>query len=232
MKVRFRIQRFDPSKDEKPYYQVYECEAEPTDRVLDCLQRIKGHMDGSLTFRRSCAHGICGSDAMTINGLNRLACKTLIKEVGKEITVEPLRGFPVVKDLAVETDGFLAKYRAVKPYLINEEPVPEKERLQRPEDRQRFEDTSKCILCMACTSACPSYWENPEFLGPAAIVNAHRFLFDSRDRGAQERLDVLNTRNGVWRCRTIFNCNEACPRSIDITKAISEVKRALLFRRL
>ncbi len=232
MKVRLKVQRFDPAKDEKPYYREYVVEAEPTDRVLDCLHYVKWRIDGSLTFRRSCAHGICGSDAMTINGTNRLACKTLVKEMGDTILVEPLKGFPVIKDLAVEIDGFMEKYRNIKPYLINEEPVPEKERLQSPQERGRFDDTTKCILCMACTGACPSYWANQDFLGPAAVVNAHRFIFDSRDRGSLERLDIMNTRNGVWRCRTIFNCNEACPRSIDITRAIAEIKRALLFRRL
>jgi succinate dehydrogenase / fumarate reductase iron-sulfur subunit len=153
----------------------------------------------------------------------------LVKDLGSPITVEPLRGFPVVKDLVVDMEGFFAKYRAIKPYLINDELPPETERRQSPEERARFDDTTKCILCGACTTACPSFWANGEYIGPAAIVNAHRFIFDSRDRGAAERLAILNTRLGVWRCRTIFNCVEACPRGIDVTRAIAEVKRALLF---
>ncbi|GBC82194.1 Succinate dehydrogenase iron-sulfur subunit [bacterium HR10] len=229
MRVLMKIKRFNPERDRAPYWAEYEVEVEPVDRVLDALEYVKWHLDGTLTFRRSCAHGICGSDAMLINGRNRLACKVLVKDLGSPITVEPLRGFPVVKDLVVDMEGFFAKYRAVKPYLINDELPPETERRQSPEERARFDDTTKCILCGACTTACPSFWANGAYIGPAAIVNAHRFIFDSRDRGAAERLAILNTRLGVWRCRTIFNCVEACPRGIDVTRAIAEVKRALLF---
>jgi len=229
MRVLMKIKRFNPERDRAPYWAEYEVEVEPVDRVLDALEYVKWHLDGTLTFRRSCAHGICGSDAMLINGRNRLACKVLVKDLGSPITVEPLRGFPVVKDLVVDMEGFFAKYRAIKPYLINDELPPETERRQSPEERARFDDTTKCILCGACTTACPSFWANGEYIGPAAIVNAHRFIFDSRDRGAAERLAILNTRLGVWRCRTIFNCVEACPRGIDVTRAIAEVKRALLF---
>jgi succinate dehydrogenase / fumarate reductase iron-sulfur subunit len=229
MRVLLKIKRFNPERDREPYWAEYEVEVEPVDRVLDALEYVKWHLDGTLTFRRSCAHGICGSDAMLINGRNRLACKVLVKEVGARITVEPLRGFPVIKDLVVDMEGFFAKYRAIKPYLLNDEPPPEAERRQSPEQRARFDDTTKCILCAACTTSCPSFWANGEYIGPAAIVAAHRFIFDSRDRGAVERLAILNTRMGVWRCRTIFNCVEACPRGIDVTRAIAEVKRALLF---
>jgi len=232
MRVQLKIKRFNPERDRKPYWAEYEVEVEPVDRVLDALEYVKWHLDGTLTFRRSCAHGICGSDAMLINGRNRLACKVLIKELGSRITVEPLRGFSVIKDLVVDMEGFFAKYRAVKPYLINDEPPPETERRQSPAERARFDDTTKCILCGACTTSCPSFWANEAYIGPAAIVAAHRFIFDSRDRGAAERLALLNTRTGVWRCRTIFNCVEACPRGIDVTRAIAEVKRALLFSEL
>ena len=168
---------------------------------------------------------------MLINGRNRLACKVLIKELGKRISVEPLRGFPVVKDLVVDQQAFFRKFESVQPYLVAEEPPPARERRQSPEARERFDDTTKCILCAACTTSCPSFWSNPNYLGPAAIVNAHRFLFDDRDAGQEARLQVLNQSDGVWRCRTIFKCVEACPRGIDITRAIGEVKKALLLRR-
>ncbi len=232
MRVMVKIKRFNPGRDREPYWAEYEVDVEPVDRVLDALEYVKWHLDGTLAFRRSCAHGICGSDAMLINGRNRLACKVLVKELGARITVEPLRGFPVIKDLVVDMEGFFAKYRAIKPYLIHDEPPPETEWRQSPEERARFDDTTKCILCAACTTSCPSFWANGAYIGPAAIVNAHRFIFDSRDRGAAERLAVLNTGLGVWRCRTIFNCVEACPRGIDVTRAIAEVKRALLFSSL
>ena len=229
MEVTLRIKRFNPEVDIKPAFKEYVVEVEPTDRVLDALFKIKWYQDGSLTFRRSCAHGICGSDAMRINGRNRLACKVLMLELGKKITIEPLLGFKVVKDMVVDMTQFFDAYKSVKPYLIADEAPAHTERRQSPEDREKFEDTTKCILCAACTTACPITWTNESFVGPAAIVNAHRFIFDSRDQGADQRLRVLNTKSGVWRCRTIFNCTEACPRDIEITKAIEEVKRALLY---
>jgi len=232
VQVRVRIRRYDPAQDQRPRYQEYVVDAEPEDRLLDVLNRIKWEIDGTLTFRRSCAHGVCGSDAMLINGVNRLACKVLVRDLGSTITVEPLRGFPVVKDLVVDMTGFFKAYRAVKPWLINDETPPPTERLQSPSERERFDDTTKCILCASCTTSCPSFWSNPEYIGPAAIVNAHRFIFDSRDRGAAERLDVLNSREGVWRCRTIFNCTDACPRGIEVTRAIQDVKRLLLTERV
>jgi succinate dehydrogenase / fumarate reductase iron-sulfur subunit len=229
VEVTFRIKRFNPEIDTKPAFKEYVLDVEPTDRVLDALFRIKWYQDGSLTFRRSCAHGICGSDAMRINGRNRLACKELMLDYGNRITIEPLLGFQVVKDLVVDMTKFFDSYKSVSPFLIADEAPANRERLQSPEDRDRFEDTTKCILCAACTTACPITWTTDQFVGPAAIVNAHRFIFDSRDQGAGIRLKVLNERSGVWRCRTVFNCTEACPRDIEITKAIEEVKRALLF---
>lgn len=228
MLVECRIQRFNPETDAKPHWEAYQVNAEPTDQVLDALHTVKWHHDGSLAFRRSCAHGICGSDAMMINGKNRLACKVLIKDLKPPILIEPMRGFPVVKDLIVDMEGFFHKYKAIQPYLITQDPPPEKERLQSPAERERFDDTTKCILCGACTTSCPSFWAEHDYLGPAAIVQAHRFLFDSRDQGKTQRLAVLNDRSGVWRCRTIFNCTEACPRGINVTKAIGQVKKLLV----
>ena len=230
MQSTLRILRYDPEVDRKPHWEEYLVDVEPTDRLLDALQQVKWRQDGSLSFRCSCAHGICGSDAMTINDANHLACKVLMKELGSKVKIEPLRGFPVVKDLVVDMEPFFAKYRSVKPYFINDEPPPPAERTQSPVQRLRFDDTTKCILCGACTGSCPSFWGNPDYLGPAAIVQAHRFIFDSRDQGAEERLDILNSRDGVWRCRTIFNCTNACPREIKITQAIGEVKRLLVFK--
>ncbi len=228
MNVKVKIRRFNPEKDRKPYWAEYTLDAQPSDRVLDLLVSIKENQDGTLTFRRSCAHGICGSDAMVINGRNRLACKVLVKDFGKHVTVEPLRGLPVIKDLTVDMAPFFAKYRSIKPFLMNDEPPPYTERLQSIEARERFDDTTKCILCAACTTSCPSFWASDSYVGPAAIVQAHRFIFDDRDHGAGVRLALLAEADGVWRCRTVYNCVEACPREIDITRAIGEVKKAIL----
>jgi succinate dehydrogenase / fumarate reductase, iron-sulfur subunit len=233
--VILKIRRFDPERDEAPHWERYEVPFEPNDRVLDALHFVKWNIDGSLTFRRSCGHGVCGSDAMRINGSNKLACKILISELadpGDEISVEPIKGLPVHKDLLVDMEPFFAAYRAVQPWLINDEREPERERLQTEQERQRYDDTTKCILCAACTSACPVFWNDGDYFGPAAIVGAHRFIFDSRDTGAEDRLEILNDREGVWRCRTTFNCTEACPRGIQVTQAIQEVKRALISRRV
>ena len=227
MLTKFKILRFIPEKDAKPHWENYSVELEPTDRVLDGLEAIKGYVDGSLALRRSCAHGICGSDAMLINGKNRLACKVLVKSLKQPIAIEPMRGFKVLKDLVVDMEGFFQKYRLMQPYLIEKNPAPDKERIQSPEEREKFDDTTKCILCGACTTSCPSFWADHEYVGPAAIVQAHRFIFDSRDEGKEERFKVLNTQEGVWRCRTIFNCVEACPRGINVTRAIGEVKQAI-----
>jgi succinate dehydrogenase / fumarate reductase iron-sulfur subunit len=232
MEVQLRVLRFDPERDAAAHWEQYTVEAEPSDRVLDLLHQVKWYQDGTLTFRRSCAHGVCGSDAMLINGRNRLACEVLVKEAGHKVSVEPVRGSQVIKDLLIDLDGFWEKYRSVMPFLVNDE-VPEdgRERRQSPAQRERFDDTSKCILCGACTTACPSFWSNPDYVGPAAIVNAHRFIFDSRDHATEERLEIMADADGVWRCRTIFNCVEACPRGINITRAIMEVTRAIESRR-
>ena len=230
MEVTLRIFRYDPEKDVAPRYERYTVEAEGIDRVLDLLEKVRGYHDGSLAYRRSCAHGVCGSDAMRINGRNHLACKLLVRDLKKgEVLIEPLLGLRVIKDLLVDMDPFFAKYKSLLPYFINDEPLPAdgKERLQSPEARERFDDTTKCILCAACTTACPVFWSDGDYVGPAAMVTAHRFIFDSRDRGGAERLRLLNQRDGAWACRTIFNCTEACPREIQITQAIGEIKRAL-----
>ena len=228
MQVSLKVFRYNPEKDRKPRYETYKMEADPTDRVLDLLEKVKGYQDGTLSFRRSCAHGVCGSDAMRINGSNKLACKALVQDFGAKITVEPILGLPVIKDLIVDMEPFFDNFRKVLPYFINDDPAPEKERYQSHADRERFDDTTKCILCAACTTSCPSFWANDEYLGPAAIVNAHRFIFDSRDQGAAERLKIMNEVMGVSRCHTVFNCTLACPREIQITKAIGEVKKALM----
>ncbi len=231
--VTVRIRRFNPEEHPDPVWVDYQLEMDPKERVLDALNKIKWEQDGTLTYRRSCAHGICGSDAMRINGRNRLACKTLLKDVNPEkpITIEAIKGLTVLKDLIVDMDPFFQAYKDVMPFLITKGNEPTRERLQSAEDRERFDDTTKCILCAACTSSCPVFWNDGQYFGPAAIVNAHRFIFDSRDEGGEQRLEILNDREGVWRCRTTFNCSEACPRGIEVTKAIQEVKRALVTRR-
>ncbi|AOR32487.1 succinate dehydrogenase iron-sulfur subunit [Streptomyces fodineus] len=232
--VTFRVRRFNPEVSAEAAWEDFQLEIDPKERVLDGLHKIKWDVDGTLTFRRSCAHGICGSDAMRINGKNRLACKTLIKDINPEkpITIEPIKGLTVLKDLVVDMEPFFQAYRDVMPFLVTKDTnEPTRERLQSAEDRERFDDTTKCILCAACTSSCPVFWNDGQYFGPAAIVNAHRFIFDSRDEAGEQRLEILNDRDGVWRCRTTFNCTDACPRGIEVTKAIQEVKRALITRR-
>ena len=232
--VTIRVRRYNPEVSDEAYWDDFKLQMYRTDRVLDALHKIKWELDGSVSFRRSCAHGICGSDAMRINGRNRLACKTLLKDLDmtKPITVEPIKGLPCEKDLIVDKEPFFQAYRAIMPFFINDSNEPERERLQTIEDRARFDDTTKCILCAACTSSCPVFWTDGQYFGPSAIVNAHRFIFDSRDDAGDLRLEILNDKEGVWRCRTTFNCTEACPRGIQITKAIAEVKQAILSRSL
>jgi succinate dehydrogenase / fumarate reductase, iron-sulfur subunit len=232
MPITLRIRRFNPEVRPDPWWDEFVLDMEPTDRILDALHEVKWRHDGTLALRRSCAHGICGSDAVVINGKNDLACKVLVKDVAPKATIEPIRGLRVLKDLIVDMDAFFDGYRKMLPYLINDEPTTDRERLQSPEERERFDDTTKCILCAACTTSCPIFWGDDGYVGPAAIVNAHRFIFDSRDRGARQRLQILADRSGAFRCRTVFNCTEACPRGIKVTKAIQEVKRGIMFDRL
>lgn len=231
MDLLLRIKRQNPEAGkDKPYWQTFKVkDLDPTDQLLHALHRVKWEQDGTLTLRRSCAHGVCGSDAMRINGVNALACKVLVQDLDGEVAVEPILGLPVVKDLVVDMEPFFDHYRSVMPYFVNNDPVPAngRERYQSQEDRELFDDTTKCILCACCTTSCPSYWANGKYVGPAAIVQAHRFIFDSRDHAADERLEALAEPNGVWRCRTIYNCTPACPREIQVTKAIGEVKLAI-----
>jgi succinate dehydrogenase / fumarate reductase iron-sulfur subunit len=231
VKITLQIRRFDPEADREPYFQDYSVEVEPTDRVLDALIQVK-NLDGTLAFRKSCAHGVCGSDGMIINGRERLACKTLVQDVaegdGVIVRVEPLRHLPVLRDLIVRQDEFFERWRRVKPFLINAEAVKEKERIQSQKGRAAFDDPTKCILCASCYSACPILdEENPRFVGPAAIAQAARFAFDSRDQGFEERLEVLDHPDGVWACENHFQCTRVCPRGIKVTKNINLTKRKI-----
>ncbi len=230
MQITLKVFRFNPEVDKKWHYETYVFDAQPTDRVLDLLEWVKGYKDGTLSFRRSCAHGVCGSDAMRINGRNRLACKTLVRDLGDKITVDPILGMRVIKDLIVDMNAFFDNYKKVLPFFINESPIPAdgKERRQSIEQRERFDDTTKCILCACCTTSCPSFWASDDYLGPAALVTAHRFIFDSRDESASERLHIVAETSGLARCHTAYNCTLACPREIQVTKAIGEIKMAVM----
>ncbi len=231
MSLTLKIRRYNPEVSPDPWWEEFQVRMEPTDRLLDALHEVKWRQDGTLALRRSCAHGVCGSDAMLINGRNALACQVLVQDVAPKATVEPIRGLAVLKDLIVDMDPFFEGYKSVLPFLVNDSGEPDTERRQSPEERARFDDTTKCILCAACTTSCPIFWSDEEYVGPAAIVNAHRFIFDSRDEGGRERLKILSEKTGVFRCRTTFNCTDACPRGIQVTKAIQEVKRSILFDR-
>ena len=233
MKINLEIQRFNPEADKAPYFTTYTVDAEPTDRVLDALMDIKRNQDGSLAFRKSCAHGVCGSDAMVINGEERLACKTLVQDVaeidGDKIKIEPARHQEVQRDLMVRQDRFFDNYKKVKPFFVaNEAKMPtQAEFIQSQKERAEFDDPTKCILCGACYSACPVLDKNPNFIGPAAIVQAARWVFDSRDQGIEARLDILDQPNGVWPCENHFQCTRVCPRDIKVTKMINFTKRAI-----
>jgi succinate dehydrogenase / fumarate reductase iron-sulfur subunit len=232
MRITFTIQRFDPEKDAAPHFEGYELELPPESRVLDGLVHIKTYLDGSLAFRKSCAHGICGSDAMLIDGEERLACKTILRDLGaadgSSIRIEPLKGLPVQRDLMVDQERFFSAYRSVRPYLINDEPAGPRERKQSQAEREAIDDPTKCILCASCYSACPVIREkNPAFIGPAAVLNAARFVFDSRDRGTADRLPSLDRPDGVWACENKFRCTQVCPRGIKVTKSINLTKRKI-----
>jgi succinate dehydrogenase / fumarate reductase iron-sulfur subunit len=229
--VHFRIYRYDPDKDAKPTMQDYQVELDPADRMLlDALLRIKS-MDDSLTLRRSCREGVCGSDAMNINGKNGLACITRLSELKEPVELRPLPGLPVIRDLVVDMSQFFKQYHSVKPYLINNEPPPEKERLQTPAEREELDGLYECILCACCSTACPSFWWNPDkFVGPAGLLQAYRFLADSRDQATNERLDNLEDPYRLFRCHSIMNCVDVCPKGLNPTKAINHI-RDLLVRR-
>lgn len=229
MQCRFLVYRFDPEKDAEPHYQTYLVDAEPTDKVLDCLNKIRWEQDATLAFRASCAHGICGSDAMLINGDVSLACQKLIRDftTGNNFVIEPLPLFKVIKDLVVDLDPFFEKYRSVKPFLINDEPPPEKERLQDPLEQQKIEPALRCILCASCTAACPINRADPDYLGPAPLLRAFRYLFDSRDTAAGSRMADLDQESGIWGCKTMRWCTDVCPKGIPVTKCLTQIKSAI-----
>jgi len=232
MNITLRIRRYNAETDNAPSYQDFKVAVEPTDRLLDALMFIKRNLDGSLCFRKSCAHGVCGSDAMTINGNERLACKTLIRDVAEQenavVTIEPLKSLPVQRDLMVDYTRFFDNYRIVKPFLIPMQKAEHGETIQTPSERSKFDDPTKCILCASCYSSCPVVVEDdPDFIGPAAVLQAARFVFDSRDEGIGPRLEVLDDSHGVWPCKNHFNCTRVCPRDIKITKNINMVKRTI-----
>ena len=236
MKITLRIKRYQPESDAKSYFQDFTIDVEPTSRVLDSLIFIKRNLDGTLSFRKSCAHGVCGSDAITINGVERLACKTLVQDVaendGDIVNIEPLKSLPLQRDLMVDYTHFFEVYRIVKPFLIpKEEKKADKESgeiIQSPEERKKIDDPTKCILCASCYASCPVVAEkDPEFIGPAAVVQAARFVFDSRDKGIEPRLEILDDPHGAWPCENHMNCTKVCPRGIKVTKNINFIKREI-----
>lgn len=227
MEMNLKIYRFDPEKDKEPYYRRYSVNAEPWERLLDCLNRIKWEQDGTLAFRMSCAHGVCGSDAMKINGRCALACQKLVKDYeGSEVLIEPLPTFKVLKDLMVDLTPFFERVAWVRPYLLAAG-FPEKERLQSPEERKKVDEVIRCILCASCVGACPVSNENDKYIGPAAIVQAFRRIFDSRDEEKAERLKQLDYQDGVWACVNHFECTRVCPKEIPVTKSINTIKREI-----
>ena len=229
----FHIYRYDPDADEKPRMQVIEVEVGHADRMLlDVLTRLKA-IDPSLSFRRSCREGICGSDAMNINGKNGLACVTNMRSLPSTVVLKPLPGLPVIRDLFVDMTGFFKQYHSIRPWLVNDDPPPERERLQLPEARAELNGLYECILCACCTTACPSFWWNPDkFIGPAGLLQAYRFIADSRDRAQQERLDALDDPYKLFRCRTIMNCTEVCPKGLSPSHAIERIRALMLKRSL
>ncbi len=225
--MQFEIFRFDPESDKEPYFRNDTVQAEPWERLLDCLNRIKWEQDGTLSYRMSCAHGVCGSDAMKINGRCALACQKLVKDYeDAEVVLEPLPTFKVLKDLVVDLDHFFERVDLVRPYLISSA-APEKERLQSPEDRKKVDAVIRCILCACCVGACPVSNENPDFIGPAPLVQAFRRIFDSRDEEMAERLKQLDYPNGAWGCVNHFECTRVCPKEIPVTKSINLIKREI-----
>ncbi|WP_397476367.1 succinate dehydrogenase iron-sulfur subunit [Pusillimonas sp.] len=230
--VKFEIYRYDPDKDERPYMQKLEVELHPDDKMLlDALTRIKHDVDDSLALRRSCREGVCGSDAMNINGKNGLACTTNLRELSEPIVLRPLPGLPVVRDLIVDMTHFFNQYHSIKPFLINDQPPPEKERLQTPEAREQLDGLYECILCACCSTACPSFWWNPDkYVGPAGLLQAYRFIVDSRDEATAERLDNLEDPYRLFRCHTIMNCTDVCPKGLNPAKAIGQIKELLVRR--
>ncbi len=224
----FRIKRFNPQSGPESYFQDFEIVLSEYERVLDGLLKIQSELDPSLAFRRSCAHGICGSCAMRINKKNRLACQTLVKELPKVITIEPLPGLPVIKDLVVDMDPFFEKIAEVMPYLINRDPPPERERLQRPEDQEKILEAITCILCGCCTTSCPVYQQSKDYIGPSALLRAYRFIFDTRDQAGKERLERITSKIGLFHCHSALKCLNACPKGIDLPAHIFKLKKLAL----
>jgi succinate dehydrogenase / fumarate reductase, iron-sulfur subunit len=229
--MRLTIYRYDPDKDAKPRMQDYDVPLEPTDQMLlDALVRAKT-IDDSISFRRSCREGVCGSDAMNINGKNGLACTTKLVELKEPVVLRPLPGLPVIRDLIVDMSQFFKQYHSIKPYLVNEDPPPEGERLQSPEERDELNGLYECILCACCSTSCPSFWWNPDkYVGPAGLLQAYRFIADSRDQATGERLDDLNDPYRLFRCRSIMNCVDVCPKNLNPNRAINKIKELMLKR--
>lgn len=230
--MKFSIYRYNPENDKKPYYQNYEIEiGEQDKKLLNALVKIKDFMDDSISFRRSCREGVCGSDAININGRNGLACLTDLVTLKEPVILNPIPGLPVIRDLVVDMTQFFYQYDAITPYVIDDRPMPENERLQSPDERKKLDGTIECILCACCSTACPSFWWNPDkFLGPAALLHAYRFLADSRDQATNERLNDLNDPYKLFRCHTIMNCVDVCPKHLNPTKAIGKIKDMMLAR--
>ena len=223
--MKFSIYRFNPDVDKEPYMQNYDIEVTPDTRMLlDALIQIK-ELDDTLSLRRSCREGVCGSDAMNINGKNGLACITPLEGIKQPVVLRPLPGLPVIRDLIVDMEQFFAHYNSIKPYLINHDTPPTTERLQSPEDRAKLDGLYECILCGACTASCPSFWWNPDkFVGPAGLMQAYRFISDSRDQAQDERLENLEDPYRLYRCHNIMNCVDVCPKGLNPSKAINEIK--------
>lgn len=233
-KVKVSIYRYNPEVDKKPYYKDYDVELDPLDtKLLNVLMRIKDQYDDSISFRRSCREGVCGSDAININGRNGLACLTDISSLKGTIVLRPIPGLPVVRDLIVDMTQFFNQYHSIKPYVIDDRAAPERERIQSPEDRAELNGVIECILCACCSTACPSFWWNPDkFLGPAALLHAYRFIADTRDQATNERLDELNDPYRLFRCHTIMNCADVCPKHLNPTRAIGKIKEIMVARAL
>jgi succinate dehydrogenase / fumarate reductase iron-sulfur subunit len=229
--MKISVYRYDPDKDARPYVQQYDVRLEPTDRMLlDALVRIK-MQDDSLAFRRSCREGVCGSDAININGRNGLACVTKIAELPGHVTLRPLPGLPVIRDLIVDMTQFFKQYHSIRPYVVNHDAPPEHERLQSPAEREALNGLYECILCACCSTSCPSFWWNPDkFVGPAGLLQAYRFLADSRDQATAERLDDLEDPYRLFRCHTIMNCVDVCPKNLNPTRAIGKIKEMMVKR--
>ena len=229
--MKFLIYRYDPESDESPRMENYELDSVPHGMMLlGALLELK-KQDETLSFRRSCGEGVCGSDGMNVNGKNRLACLTPVQELAEPITLRPLPGLPVIRDLIIDMSQFYQQYRTVKPWLVNNDPEPEYERLQSPQDRDKLDGLYECILCACCSTACPSFWWNPDkFLGPAALLQANRYIQDSRDQATDERLDELEDPYKLFRCHTIMNCVDVCPKDLNPTAAIGHIKQMMLKR--